>query len=213
MGGWIAYIQQNLQPSGVAAQPVRLTPSTLSLLLQNRRGTPATVVRIWPSTLALLLGRTHIPAVPNDLLSALVQYLRSEPTVSAALPLDARGRVPVYHEQAPSGADRPFVVVSDYGELHDTDTLQDQKFTLFIHILCDGEDAAELIGGAVRNAIDSPNFNVNSIGRNPLAWSGATEVFNMRHDTRLERLGQFGRGGKYVYQDQMEYEFWATPED
>jgi len=153
-----------------------------------------------------------IPATPRDLLSALVTFLRSTPTVAAVLPLDSQSRVPVYSEMAPAGTVRPYVVLTKYTEKLPGESPQDQQQKICVHVFSDREDKAKSIALTLRNAIDVPNFNAASIGRPPLAWSGAVETLAMRQATRLKRLSLLGGGGKYVYCVEMDYDFWSTPE-
>ncbi len=155
-----------------------------------------------------------------DLLTAIVAFLAAEPTVQAVLGVGygqggygagSYRQINVYCEEASADCYPPFLVAHSYHEVLPGETYEDQPVEVQIEIVTNGLDQARAIGKAVRNAIDNPNVNVNSIGRNPFEWIGGTETTCLRNNTRLERMRGIGRGGRYVYVEEIDYEFWVTP--
>lgn len=177
-----------------------------------------------PAGAAALLSRRrrHAFALPPDLLSALVAYLRSAPTLAAALTpgfgqggfgaLGFGGTAQVYDEMALADAFPPFVLVFGYSETLPGETSEEQPVEVDLIIRSDGLDQARTVGQLVKNAIDSVNFNPNSVLRDLFAFAGGTEVYQMRQSSKPERLPGVAKGGVYAYREDIAYTFYISPE-
>ena len=149
-------------------------------------------------------GGTVVPLSP-DLLAALVTYLKAAPTVTAL--------ATVYSAEAPAGGSPPYVIVDGYTEHLPGESLDDSTADgLIVLVSNNGLDTAMALGVAVKTALDSPNINPASLGRDAFIWTGGTESAVLRNDSRPRRLPGIGRGGKYVYVEEINYVFWVTPQ-
>ena len=157
-----------------------------------------------------------------DLLGCVVTYLSTAPPVAALLANGYGGggygtggyggEVKVYDELAPADAVTPFVVVADYDEALPGDSLEDQDVTLLLQVVSPDVDTARAVGAAVKRALDTPNINPVSQGRPPFAWAGGTETGCFRNHSRPRRRPGIGRLGRYVWVEEIEYEFRVSPQ-
>lgn len=201
-----------------------VTPPAAHLLLRRRRQAAARG-GVSPAPAALLLRRRRPPptppSLPPDLLSALIAYLRSEPTVAAVLSAGFGqggygaggfgGRVQVYDETAPADAWPPFLEVHGYAETEEGESLEDEHVTADLLVVTASLDQARDVGTIIKAAVDTPNESPDSLGRPPFVFEGGAETWLKRTASRPQRLPGIGKGGTYVYAEQVSYEFWVSP--
>lgn len=165
-------------------------------------------------------GAMYAPGVVGpDLLSALIAFLRSSVelrqwlgTPFGAGPFGRLGfdEMRVYDERAPQGADYPMLVLSDYDEAGPGLTYEDYPIRVTVNVCSHSLDEARRFGAAVKRLLDPPNLNPQAIPRPRLAWARGIESYNTRNDSRPQFAG-IGRGGEYVYIEEIDYTFIAGP--
>lgn len=155
-----------------------------------------------------------------DLLAAVVAYLRSEPTVVAVLGVGygdggygagVLGQVNVFAGEAPADCVPPYLVIDGYAEALPGESAEDSQVTGQFYVVTNDLSAARAVGRAVKNAMDAPNINPRAVGRKPFVWATGRETTCLRDDSRPERQRNWGRGGRYVWVEEIDYEFWVTP--
>lgn len=148
-----------------------------------------------------------------DLLEALVTYLRASPAIAAVFPGDTEDPVSVFTGMAKAAATPPFLIVDLYSENDHGETLQDQRATVSIVVVTsNGLDTARSHGKTVKAAIDTPNIDPSLPPRSPLIWTGGRETFVLRNQSTPRKQNGIGKGGKYIYAEQIDYEFWTEPQ-
>ena len=144
-----------------------------------------------------------MPSTPPDLLAAIVAYLKTTPSVTAL--------AAVCGLEAPPGSSPPYVIVDGYTEHLPGESEEDATSSGQVVLVANTMDAALTLGVAVKAALDSPNINPASLNRDAFVFSTGTESAVLRNDSRPRRLPGLGRGGKYVYVEEIDYVFWVTP--
>ena len=165
---------------------------------------------------------TGTPSSHPDLLSALYSYLVTAPTI---IPLFSvgfgvggfgttgyGGSVKVWYEVADASAYPPFLTIHGYTEPLPGESLEDQEILVSLLITTNSIDEARTVGRAVRDAIDTPNQSPTSLGRPPFTFVGGTETGLMRDASNPERRSGYGKGGTFVYVEQIDYRIWVSPE-
>lgn len=144
----------------------------------------------------------------TDLLSTVVAYLQSTPSVTALVSADS-----IHAFLAPAGQDAPFIVVGQYVEQVPGATADDQpiKLTVVVRTADDlGAAQAKAIGLAVKAALDTPARS-SSIGRGKFVWDTGTELSCLRGNSQPRRMPGISRTGLYPYVEQIDYTFTVTP--
>ena len=167
------------------------------------------IVRGLGARLIITRGLGRATAVLPDLLSAVVQRLLATPAVRSLLGTSTN----VFFDLAEAGDTRPFIVVESYVEHLPGETADDQVVPLDICIVCDDSlDLARRVGEAVKRTLDTPTINRNSAMLAPLVFSGGRVIGVMRNNSTPRRMPGQGKSGARVYKEQIQYEFWVTPE-
>lgn len=171
--------------------------------------------RYWPAR--YFAGSAPYP----DLLSALIALLRSAPSLAAPFgrgfgaggfgQLGFGGGVQVYDAEADAGAYPPFLIVDGYREVLPGETADDGTVEATVVVVTNGLDEARAAGAAVKALIDPPNVNPASLGRDPFAWQAGTETVALRDASTPYRLPGLGKGGRYVWAEEVVYTFWVSP--
>lgn len=154
-----------------------------------------------------------------DLLAALMAYLKGESTVTDLVTvgygeggygqLGYGGTVRIYDEDGPADAAYPFVVVTGYTEVLPGESSDLESCEGTVWVMTTNIDDSRSIGKAVKAAIDPPSVNPDSLARDPLRWDGGHEVTTLRNNSRPQRMPGIGRGGVYVYAEEINYVFWV----
>ena len=102
-------------------------------------------------------------------------------------------------------------MVDNYLDAAPGDTLEDNNITLSINCVTSDLDSARTLGQAVKNAVDSISINDHSLLRAPFAWIKGSELGVLRNKSQPRRVPGIGKGGGYVYLEEIDYEFLVTP--
>ena len=145
-------------------------------------------------------------ALPPDLLSALVAYLRGEPTITAVVGEN------VFTEIAPAGTNRPFLVLRAYDEQLPGMSEEDQQIEVDVIVATPDLDSAMTISAVIKAALDPPNFNPDSIGRAEFVYEGGAEYTMLRKHSRPMKQPGIARSGTYSYNELIQCCFYVTPE-
>ena len=144
-------------------------------------------------------------STPADFLAALVAFLAAESHVVATF------GAKVYLRRAGADVDPPYLILWDYRE-HPTTSVEDQPISLSVRVVTnDSEDAARAAGVVVKNVLDTQLYNPNAYTRDPLTWSTGKEVWVRRNDTGTGPVPGIGKGGRYVFVEDIDYEFMCEP--
>lgn len=156
-----------------------------------------------------LLPSSPFPPPPeeSDLLASVVQYLLATTSVTGLLGAPTN----VFHEQGAHADIQPFIVIEGYTELLPGETTEDQPVPM--RICCIGGDEAVVrqLGVAVKNAVDSLAINPNSIRTGQFVFDGGQTTGLMRNASRPHKMRGVGKGSQYVWAEEIDYEFWVTP--
>jgi hypothetical protein len=120
--------------------------------------------------------------------------------------------VAIFDEMAAPGLAYPFVIVHGYGEPLPGTSLEDQIVEFDIEIWAASLDHARMIGTALKNAVDHPNNNPNSLGRDVFSFQGGAETMLYRDTSKPQLIPLKARGGVYPWLEVIHYEIFVSPE-
>ncbi len=148
------------------------------------------------------------PALPLDsLLAAIVAYLKDTPTVTALLTdPDA-----IFLDLSNWGDQIKFLVLEGYDERQPGLTPDDEPVDIDISVFGPTVQVVRRIVEAVKNAVDSPNINPNSIRTHQFAFEGGMTKGVMRNRISISREPFLVRNGELAYEGKIQYQFWVTP--
>lgn len=145
--------------------------------------------------------------MPDDLLSALIAYLKATTAVTSLLSTpDA-----ITTDLQNWGADIPYLLIEGYTEILPGESTEDEPVDLSIFIYAGTIDAVRLIATAVTVYVDSPNINPNSMRPTPFTWTGGSEEGVMRDKLKISREPLQMRKGILAYEGRIDYEIYVTP--
>lgn len=143
-----------------------------------------------------------------DLLTAVVERLLATPAVTGLLGDTAN----VFYELADTDTPPPFILVEGYTEVVPGESLDDSTIPLNIWIYSNSDlDTARTIGSVVKNTLDTPTINPNATMTTPLSFTAGTVIGVMRGNSAPLRKPGLGIGGKIVWCEQIQYDFWVSP--